>query len=215
MTHEPEFWEDYLMDEPICRTFMRYWWFIKWELITRHVLFPTFLGTYPKFKITDPETGKRVRMYDNIWKVVPLSKFDEVYAKEINTVIKKAKKGKDLDSLIKQYRWIFAPVIHNIVKKPESEGILANMFLSMVSPGTIIRPHNGYTNDYMRVHLCLIEDPGCQITLGNVTKTWKTGKILAFKDGGPYPHSVVHNGTRDRYVMSFDLKLSYLEKYLK
>jgi hypothetical protein len=222
MTHEPEFWEDYLMEEPICRRFMRYWRFIKWELIIKSKLFPKVGGSsykwmnpYPKYKIEDPETGKKVKMYDNTWDVLALSRFSESYHHEVNMIVKKLQGGKDLDTLIDQYRWILTPVIHNIIKGPEKDGILANMFLSMVSPGTIIRPHQGYSKDYMRVHLCLVEDPGCTITVGEVTKTWKNGKILAFKDGGPYYHSVVHNGKKDRYVMSFDLRLDYLEKYLK
>jgi hypothetical protein len=54
-------------------------------------------------------------------------------------------------------------------------------------------------------------DPGCVITVGNEQRVWENGKIIAFKDGGPYPHSVKHNGTKQRIIASFDVDLSYLK----
>jgi aspartyl/asparaginyl beta-hydroxylase (cupin superfamily) len=66
----------------------------------------------------------------------------------------------------------------------------------------------------MRIHLGLVCDPECKITVGDETMTWEEGKILAFKDGGPHYHQVKHNGNKDRYILSIDLKLDYLENYL-
>lgn len=211
--NEPVFWEDYLINEPICKQFTKKWKQIRREVLITKFLFPKFVGAYPKFKISDLNSGKRIKLYENDWRVAPMSKFDSDYA-EVNTVVRKAGKGKDLESLITKYRrWVY-PTIHNIIKEPEREGILANVFVSILSPGTIIRPHQGYSKKYMRVHLCLIEDPQCKITVGDQTKTWKEGKILAFKDGGPYYHQVEHNGKRERYILSLDLKLNYLKQYI-
>jgi len=225
MEREPEFWEDYLQDEPFCRTLKRYWWLIAWELRFKQALFPNarlfvgkdfkWMNEYPNRKVKDPITGKSVKMYENTWEAMPWSLVDDLYRPEVDRIVRKLKAGETVESLIKKYRWIGAPIIHNIVKGPEKKGILRNVFLSKLSPGSIIRPHNGLSNDYMRVHLGLQCDPGCKITVGDVTKTWEDGKILAFKDGGPYPHSVVHNGKRDRYIMAFDLRLDYVEPYLK
>jgi len=211
--NEPAFWEDYLIDEPICREFIKKWRQIRREVLITKFLFPKFVGAYPKFKISDLNTGKRVKMYENDWRVAPMSKFDTDYA-EVNTVVRKAGKGKDLESLITRYRkWVY-PTIHNIIKKPEKEGILANVFVSILSPGTIIRPHQGYSKKYMRIHLGLLCDPKCKITVGDETRTWEEGKLLSFKDGGPYYHSVFHSGINDRYILSVDLKLDYLSKYI-
>lgn len=212
--NEPEFWDDRLYDEPICNKFITKWKSIKREVLITQFLFPKFVGSYPKFRVLDPETGKKIKMYENDWRVAPMSKFDTDYA-EVNTVVRKAGRGKDLQSLIKRYRrWVY-PTIHGIIKKPEEDGILCNVFVSILSPGTIIRPHQGYSKNYMRIHLCLIEDPKCEITVGNKTRTWEEGKLLAFKDGGPYYHHVKHNGERERYILSFDLHLNYLESYMK
>jgi aspartyl/asparaginyl beta-hydroxylase (cupin superfamily) len=81
-------------------------------------------------------------------------------------------------------------------------------------PGSIINPHHGWTDDFLRIHLGLICDPECKITVGDETKTWEEGKILAFKDGGPFLHSVEHKGTTERIILSVDVKLSYLSQYV-
>jgi aspartyl/asparaginyl beta-hydroxylase (cupin superfamily) len=62
----------------------------------------------------------------------------------------------------------------------------------------------------MRIHLGLVCDPECVITVGDQSRVWREGEIIAFKDGGPYLHSVAHNGTADRWVLVFDLTLDYL-----
>ena len=79
---------------------------------------------------------------------------------------------------------------------------------------SIGRPHRGWTPDYLRIHLCLVDDPGCRITVGSETRTWKTGQFLAFKDGGPHLHSVVHEGKHERIVLSYDLNLQYLGQFI-
>ena len=211
---EPFFWEDYIIDEPITNNLIRNWRFIKYEMLLVKRLLPKFLDKYPVLPIKDPTTGKRVKLYDNKWLVTPVSLLDEDYSSEVKTINKRLGKV-NLDDLLKKYRPFFAPFLHNAIKKPEAEGILANSFYSVLSPGTIIRPHKGYSKKYMRIHLCLIDDENCMITVGNETKTWKCGNIIAFKDGGPYYHSVAHNGNRDRYVLSVDLKLDYLKQYTK
>ena len=85
--------------------------------------------------------------------------------------------------------------------------------ISLVSPGTYISPHFG-SSGFLRCHLCLVNDDQCIITVGHETKKWEEGKILAFKDGGPYPHSVVHSGTKDRIVIIFDIDFDYAREYI-
>ena len=209
---ELNFWENHLQEEPICNQFISNWQSIKTEVLCLREKFPNFFGSYPKFKVTDLKTHKKIKLYENDWIVSPFSKFDEKY-NEVNSVEKHV--GSDLEKMIARYRKRVIPTIHNIISEPEDLGILANVFVSVLSPGTIINPHQGYSKEYMRIHLGLISDPECKITVGEETKTWEEGKILAFKDGGPYYHSVVHNGTNDRYILSFDLKLDYLKNYIK
>jgi hypothetical protein len=211
---EPEFWENRLSTEPICSEFIKHWKTIKREALFVKFFFPNFFGNYPKFRVIDPETGKKVKIYENNWKVCAVSKFDSDYSSETNSVVKRTGNKRDLQFLVQKYRKWIGPRTHSIVKDPEKNGIISNIFVSILSPGTIIRPHQGYSKEYMRIHLGLICDPECKITVGEQTRTWEPGKILAFKDGGPYYHSVSHNGTKDRYILSFDIKLDYLANYI-
>lgn len=212
--NEIEFWEDKLSTEPICNQFIKHWKAIRRESLFLKLFFPIFFGNYPKFKVTDPKTGKRIKIYENDWKLCPISKLDNNHSTEMNYLIKKLGNKKYVLNFIQNYKKLIGPRTHSIIRGPEKDGIISNVFISVLSPGTIIRPHQGYSKEYMRIHLGLICDPECKITVGEKTKTWQPGKILAFKDGGPYYHSVVHNGTKDRYILSFDIKLDYLKNYI-
>jgi aspartyl/asparaginyl beta-hydroxylase (cupin superfamily) len=96
----------------------------------------------------------------------------------------------------------------------EEAGHLRNGFVSRLRPGSVIHPHRGWTNQYLRIHMGLLCDPACRLTVGTETHAWRPGQLLAFKDGGPYLHSVRHDGSRDRVVVSFDLRLSYVAPFI-
>ena len=126
MEREPEFWEDYLQDEPFCRRIKRYWLLIAWELRIKQVMFPNaklfvgkdfnWMNPYPNRKVKDPTTGKSVKMYENTWEAMPWSLVDDLYKPEVDRIVRKLKEGETIETLIKKYRWFGVPVIHNIVK---------------------------------------------------------------------------------------------------
>ena len=209
---EPVFWQNKLEQEPICKALTENWQAIRDEILVLRETHQQWFVKYPKFKVVDPDTNESVRMYDNSWKVIALSKLEQEHQVENN----RAKKvgGDTLEKLIKKYRPKVSPTLHNIIDQADKDGILTNVFVSVLSPGVIIRPHQGYSKDYMRIHLGLVCDPKCKLTVGDETRVWQEGKLLAFKDGGPYYHSVVHNGLNDRYILSVDLKLDYLSEYI-
>lgn len=211
--NEFKFWQDHLMHEPICKKLVENWQTIKNEILDLRDNYSNWFTSYPKFKIDDLETGKKVRMYDNNWTITALSTLTEEYAAENS---KAEKTGKStLEKLVKRYRSKLLPTLDSIINEPNKNEILTNVFVSILHPGVVIRPHQGYSKEYMRIHLGLVCDPECKITVGDETKTWEEGKLIAFKDGGPYYHSVVHGGTKDRYILSLDLKLSYLKQYIE
>ena len=164
---------------------------------------PNSLFDYPKYNVGNGP------LYENYWKAVPLSNFNgefiSMYSNEqerqyINYIIERTKSS--------------CPTANNIIQCLENDKNLANAFISRLIPGSIINPHRGWTPDYMRIHLGLVCDPECRITVGNETKTWEEGRILAFKDGGPYPHSVMHNGSTERIILSMDVNISYLKQFV-
>jgi len=206
MTEQP-FWDDCLVNEPCCSEFLSSWEKIRDDVFFAIENYPQFFVDYPKYKINLPGSDKRVRMYENDWKVTAWSKFDGQYS-EVDRVGKKL--GNSVEKLFNRYIKKNIPNTYAIIEKYQEQGILANVFVSILSPGSVIHPHQGHLNDYMRCHIGLVCDPGCKITVGDVTRTWEPGKLIAFKDGGPYYHSVKHEGENDRIIFSFDLKLDYL-----
>ncbi len=120
------------------------------------------------------------------------------------------KTKQDMDTQIK-YSNSYFKTFNSVVEKFADEGQCSGAMFSIIKPGTVVNPHNG-SGEIMRCHLCLINDKNCTITVGDKTRSWVDGQILAFKDGPPYMHSVRHDGTNDRVVLIFDFDLGYLRK---
>lgn len=196
------FWEEYLNDVPICQELINKFDLIRDEVV-EYLKNPQALFDYPQYNVGNSP------LYQHHWKAVPLSNFDgefiSIHSNEqqkmyLNYVIGESKKS--------------CPIINSIISDFESKGIVSNVFISELVPGSVINPHRGWTDKYMRVHLGIICDPECKITVGDVTKTWEEGKLLAFKDGAFLMHSVKHRGTSKRVVLSVDILLDYLKKYV-
>ena len=210
--NEPRFWEEYLTEEPVCKQLCESWEQIRDEILNLRENYSNWFTKYPKFKVEDPKTKEKVRLYENDWIITALSKLSESYNVENNRAERTG--GSSLEKLVKRYRSKLLPTLNSIINGLDQDETLSNVFVSILSPGAIIKPHVGYSNEYMRIHLGLICDSECKITVGDETKTWEEGKILAFKDGGPYYHQVKHAGKTDRYILSLDIKLSYLDNYI-
>lgn len=200
------FWDEVIKDVPICKDLVQNYVAIKDEVLS-FVSNPGALFDYPKYNIAGTP------LYENYWKAVPLSVFNgefiSMYASEqqkayIDLVIKNAKQR--------------CPTVDRVISTLENSEDLANCFISRLLPGSIIRPHCGWTQDYMRIHLGLVCDPKCKITVSELsgnkeTRTWEEGKLLAFRDGPPQLHSVKHEGEQERIILSIDVKHSYLRNF--
>jgi len=107
------------------------------------------------------------------------------------------------------------PITSALFSDYSKRGELNNAVLSVLSPGTVINPHRGDPS-IMRVHIGLKCDPACSISVGNddvgyESRTWVAGKVIAFRDGGNFCHSVKHEGNEDRWVLMFDIPVDYLK----
>lgn len=197
------FWDHKIQEVPVLVELLKNWKDIRQEVLNL-IADPYFLHDYPKWD----KAGGVSELYEHYWKVCPLSRFDHEYTANFMTPEQK------------QYvRMIIAtarsrcPTIDKCITDLENEGNLGSAFISRLIPGSIINPHHGYTNDWMRIHLGLVCDPDCKITVGGETRTWEEGKLLAFHDG--QLHSVKHSGTQERIVLSVDIKHVYLQQYMK
>lgn len=196
------FWEDKLKDVPILKQFVQNWEIIRDEVVNL-ISDPFFLHDYPKWD----KAGGVSELYDYYWKVCPLSKFDHEYT--ANFMSKEEKERVHAFIALARSK---CSNIDSYITELEKEGNLGSAFISRLIPGSVINPHHGYTKDWMRIHLGLICDPKCSIKVGGETRIWQEGKIIAFRDGDL--HSVKHEGTKERIILSVDIKLSYLQPFI-
>jgi aspartyl/asparaginyl beta-hydroxylase (cupin superfamily) len=194
---EPPFWDDQLHRIPWCLTLLEQAEPIRAEIMALIRSFRPFMP-YPKY----------ANLYNNTWDAFPLSIFQGEHIE-----LSKKQLALNMAPLISMFR-AQLPLTSSTIAPLETQGHVRNVFVSRLIPGSVINPHRGWTSDFLRIHLCLSEDPGCQITVGPQTRTWLRGQLLAFKDGGPYLHSVVHKGQHERLILSYDLSLLYAADFI-
>jgi beta-hydroxylase len=197
------FFEDKIKNLPICIDLIDNFDSIKTEILN-FIKNPNSLNDYPQYKV-----GGGKWIYENYWKAAPLSRFEGEHI-ELNADEEMNKKVEYLINLGRKS----CPTIISVINKMEQEGNLANCFISRLIPGSIINPHVGWSDKWLRVHLGIVTDPECKITIGNETQAWEDKKLLAFIDGPPNPHSVRHDGSKERVILSVDLKREFLRKAL-
>jgi len=73
---------------------------------------------------------------------------------------------------------------------------------SILKAGTIIHPHEGYTDEVYRVHLGLICPEGAWIKVGDEVMTWTEGEAFVFDDTNT--HEVQNNSNADRVILILD-----------
>lgn len=198
------FWDERIKDVPICREMVDNYEKIKEEVI-EFVKQPNVLFDYPKYSIGV------CNLYENYWKACPLT--DWIPEEYLNSQASPQEREffKFLVSKTKNN----CPTIATIIKDLEEQGHVANGFISRLMPGTIINPHRGWVSGWIRTHLGLVCDPKCQIKIENEVRTWEEGKLLAFHDGASVCHSVKHEGTQERIVVSIDISIEYLKNFIK
>ena len=227
---EPRFWNEKVMVIPVCQQLVENFEAIKQETLN-------FLNTKNPYT----KDGKSVMKYPSMLKtnkIVDCIKTDELIsitengswhlstigdnatnpymkvtlgAKKVLDRIVKWQTGRTMEEN-SEYNSAQFPVFNSILKAVP-DGKASGAMVSVLSPGTVIHPH--FSKDgYIRCHLCIINDDQCSITVGDQTRCWEEGKILAFKDAGSFPHSVIHNGTQDRVVLIFDLEFDYVKQYI-
>jgi len=201
------FWDEYLRDVPLCNSLIKNYELILKE-ITEYIKLPDALLDYPMY-LVEGDDSKGVPLYKNYWKAIPMTNFEGEFLADYASPDEK-----NFFNFLIQRTKKLCSITNSLIEELEQQGNLANCFISRLLPGSIINPHRGWTSEFMRIHLGLICDSECKITVGEETRTWEPGKLLAFKDGGQYLHSVVHNGTEERVILSMDVRIAYLTQFV-
>jgi len=201
------FWDEHLRDVPLCNSLIKNYELILKE-ITEYIKLPDALLDYPMY-LVEGDNSKGVPLYENYWKAIPMTNFEGEFLADYASPDEK-----NFFNFLIQRTKKLCSITNSLIEELEQQGNLANCFISRLLPGSIINPHRGWTSEFMRIHLGLICDSECKITVGEETRTWEPGKLLAFKDGGQYLHSVVHNGTEERVILSMDVRIAYLTQFV-
>jgi len=211
---EPAFWNNFLEIEPLCQSLITNFLEIKKEALRLQKI--GFL--YGKFPVSEIKLKNDQRLQVYIinksvrWSIAPIfgSRYD-AHAK------RRASKLMLLNADIGAFFIrLLCPNTYKLLKDYFKQGIVLNAYFTMASPGVHIKPHihpieNGVHR--MNIHLGICCDPDATVTVGEETRTWEEGKLLAFKNSGPYRHSVEHKGTKDRIILIVELDVKYLEQY--
>ncbi|NDB03249.1 MAG: aspartyl/asparaginyl beta-hydroxylase domain-containing protein, partial [Flavobacteriaceae bacterium] len=231
---EPKFWDELIRSLPVCVQLEKEWTKIRDEYLqyesTQHpyaatgnrvssLPAPNITLSHSRYENTDEnkdDADEVNKLYSGSWDVAVAGTPPGQDSKQWgNTeMVKKILKWKtkvDLDTHLDYVKRQFV-TFNSIVNKFGDEGQCSGGMFSIMHPGAMVNPHFG-SDEIMRAHLCLINDPGCSITVGDETRGWREGEILAFKDGRPFKHSVNHVGSSRRLVLMFDFEIQRLKAH--
>lgn len=208
---EPYFLNDVALFIPEVQEMLANWETIRNEVDALTVRFNDPFMDYPKYRINNEEG---TFLYEKEWKVLPTTIID---GEALDATIQSPIGIGDIELKEVHARLLALvrsnlPTVDRILAPAEKAGRCANGFISRIRPGSLLHPHTGWVCDWLRVHIGLRTDPGASITVGEETRSWTDGGIIAFRDGGPWLHSVRHNGTGDRLIISTDFRISELRE---
>ena len=220
---EPPFWEDIIEKnkEPIFESLINNFDIIEKETL-RLLKISKFIKLFYKYPIqkSDLKFSNRWFIEKNTrWNLTPIfgAKHD------VNTLKRISKNNKIIGKfriflyeLLAFCIRILCPQITKLLKGYFDKNIILNSTINIIYPDSEIRPHkHPVTNHQYRMtyHLCIIEDIGAELTVGYETRTWKKKQIIAFKNTGPYRHSVIHKGKDIRVILMVEIDMDYLKSY--
>lgn len=83
---------------------------------------------------------------------------------------------------------------------------VSTVYFSLLAPGAEVKPHNGDTDAYFRVHFGLkipASLPACGIEVAGLRRSWKEGECIAFNDA--YCHAAWNRTPEERIVFIVDI----------
>ena len=77
---------------------------------------------------------------------------------------------------------------------------------SCLAPATHIKPHTGYTDSVLRLHLGLLTPPECGLRVGAEVRNWQAGECLIFDD--TVEHEAWNYSSQPRVILLLDFMKS-------
>jgi len=94
---------------------------------------------------------------------------------------------------------LFCPLTARLLR--DIPGLVTAGF-SRLETGTAIKPHVGYSDRVLRLHLALQAPPACGLRVGSETRRWIAGQCLIFDD--TVEHEAWNHGPTTRLVLLVD-----------
>lgn len=91
------------------------------------------------------------------------------------------------------------PVTSSVLKACLPQGPSGQVFFSVLSGGTHIKPHCGPSNTRLTCHLGLVVPEGASMRVGTEIVGWREGECLVFDDS--FEHEVWNRGDQQRIVL--------------
>jgi beta-hydroxylase len=88
---------------------------------------------------------------------------------------------------------------------------LLNAGFSRMGPKTHIRPHKGFPEGVLRLHIPLIIPEGCALRVERQVQQWEEGKLFVFDDCSA--HEAWNNSDQNRTVLLADFPADDLVRY--
>lgn len=124
---------------------------------------------------------------------------------------------KDMDWKVKEKERI-NPLINKMPFIKEffitNRKLIGSITFNISHPGSTLRHHFGLDPNYLRIHLCLLEDSRCVFDIENHKHVWKEGELFGFDDYYVL-HGTKHysDGAGPRIIMLMDIDKNYLKDY--
>jgi len=213
---EPPFWEDKLTNEPIFKSLVDNFDVIEHELLRLYKI-----GRFVKLFVKYPVQKKDLKIKKTDWWFIEESTrwnlapiFGAKHDVNIYQRIGKLRVlGYELLAFVVR---TLCPKTTNLLRDYFHDAIILNSSVNVIYPNSEIKPHKHPILNHkhrMNYHLCITDDQDALLTVGYETKSWKRGEILAFKNSGPYRHSVAHRGKNTRIILMLELDVDYLNSY--
>ncbi len=94
------------------------------------------------------------------------------------------------------------PFLSSFIRKHDK--LIATAGFSILNPGTIIYPHEGYSDQLLRCHLGIeVPEGDCFLLVDSIEKRWKEGEAFIFDD--TFEHQTWNITEEKRIIMLLDL----------
>ena len=111
--------------------------------------------------------------------------------------------------LVHGIRWqgedLASPAFHTATIMKQFPDLVRTAAFSVLLPSTDIKPHQGYSEDVLRLHFGLLTPtlPGCELVVDGERRSWRDNEVFCFDD--TLEHSATNPTDQLRIILIVDI----------